>query len=106
MTAVRPIENAAAKLSGPLEGEPLWVGRQWAVTTAGIEALDGSYPIAASRLAEDIPHWSWIRQLGEKEWCDLADFTTAFMVAIALHGSVQPIGRDQILNDYRQGLKS
>ncbi|MBN6824119.1 hypothetical protein JRF84_31630 [Methylobacterium organophilum] len=110
MTTIRPIENADAKLalaktSGPLGGEPWWVGRQWAVTSYGIEALDGSYPIEASRFAEDLPQWSWIRQLGEKEWCDLADFVTAYMVAIALHGSAPAVGRDQILDDYRLALR-
>jgi hypothetical protein len=42
--------------------EPLhpiwWQGRQWAVTEYGIGARDGTYAIAAHRLAQDIPDWS------------------------------------------------
>ncbi len=43
----------------PCLGEPLhpilWHGRQWAVTTFGIEARDGTYAISKDRL--DDPYW-------------------------------------------------
>lgn len=79
-------------------GEPLdevwWQGRQWAVTTYGIERRDGTYAIEADRLAEDdivpgVPDWP--QHLAEKRDTDLADFLTAYVVAVALHGaSVAP----------------
>ncbi len=74
----------------------LWQGREWAVTSYGIECRDGNYAIEASRLCEDhdggaveadgtpVPY-TWIGQIGEKGW-DLADFATAFLVACAMHG--------------------
>jgi hypothetical protein len=74
----------------------LWQGREWAVTTYGIERRDGSYPIEANRLCEEhdggavtadgmpVPY-TWIGHIGEKGW-DLADFATAFFVACAMHG--------------------
>jgi hypothetical protein len=74
----------------------LWQGREWAVTTYGVERRDGSYPIEASRLCKDhdggavaedgtpVPY-TLIGHIGEKGW-DLADFATAFFVACAMHG--------------------
>jgi hypothetical protein len=80
--------------NGRLRGEALhevwWQGRQWAVTSYGIECLDGSYYIEAKRLCKEHNQehpWSWIAQLGEKpEWVDISDFATAFYVAVAMHG--------------------
>lgn len=72
-------------------GEPLsevwWQGRQWAVTSEGIEARDGTYFIAAKRLMEDHPGYSWPEHICEKMWVDQDDFCTAWLVAIALHGA-------------------
>lgn len=66
----------------------LWQGSQWAVTTYGIEARDGSYPIEKSRLKEDHAGGdSWISHVGEKTWVNVDDFATAFFVACALHGT-------------------
>lgn len=64
----------------------LWKGRQWAVTTYGIERCDGyRYEVAASRLLEN-PDYSWIEHMGEKgDSVDMADFAAAFGVAIAYH---------------------
>jgi hypothetical protein len=65
----------------------LWRGRQWAVTEYGVECLDGSYYFDAKRLGEDLPGHSWCEHMAEKEWVDIEDFCTAWLVAIALHGS-------------------
>jgi hypothetical protein len=65
----------------------LWQGRQWAVTTRGIERRDGSYFIEADRLNETrdaMPDWPL--HMAEKTGIDIDDFCTAFMVALALHG--------------------
>ena len=72
-------------------GEPLhpilWRGRQWAVTEHGVECLDGSYCCEAKRLSEHLPDHSWCEHMAEKDWVDIDDFTTAWLVAIALYGT-------------------
>jgi hypothetical protein len=73
-------------------GEPLhsiwWRGRQWAVTEYGIEALDGTYSFEAKRLTEDIATWGRPAHMAEKDWVDIEDFSTAWLVALALHRRV------------------
>lgn len=78
----------------------LWRGRQWAVTEFGLEALDGSYPIAAGRLHESHSGSTWVAQVGSKTWVDRADFATAFMVAIVLHDKARHIDPQLIRDDY------
>jgi hypothetical protein len=80
-----------------VRGEPLseiwWQGRQWAVTSHGIERRDGLYNFAASRLRENhaTPNpYSWIAHMGEKGWCDMEDFATAYFVGCAMHGHKLP----------------
>jgi len=66
-----------------------WKGRQWAVTEYGIECLDGKYAIDKSRLLKDYPKYVWPQHMREKDWVDLHDFTTAWLVALLLHeGSI------------------
>lgn len=64
----------------------IWKGRQWAVTTYGIERCDGyRYEIAAVRLIEN-PEYSWLEHMdGKGDSVDLADFAAAFGVAVAYH---------------------
>ncbi|MGK5062234.1 hypothetical protein [Janthinobacterium sp. LB3P112] len=66
-------------------GEPLskpvyWKGRQWAVTSYGIEARDGKYVIEGSKVWEDDGHGQ-IKHMAEKEWVDLSDFVEALRLA-------------------------
>lgn len=107
MPEIRPIETdtTPVRVTGDEPHKILWRGRQWAVTEYGLEALDGSYPIAAGRLEEEFSEWSWLMQMGEKTWIDMPDFTTAFMVAIVLHGRAPGFDRAQIMNDFRRGMK-
>lgn len=76
-----------------VRGEPLgavwWQGRQWAVTSDGIEARDGSYVIEAGRVIENLEPYSWVRHMAAKNWVDLEDFATAWLVAVALHTSAR-----------------
>lgn len=58
----------------------LWQGRQWAVTTYGLEARDGTYAIEADRLRE-----GWVDHMREKVWVDVPDFITGFLCALSLH---------------------
>lgn len=64
----------------------IWKGRQWAVTTYGIERCDGyRYEIAAGRLLEN-PEYSWVQHMdGKGDFADLPDFAAAFGVAVAYH---------------------
>lgn len=80
------IDNSEVKVRADELAEIWWRGKQWAVTSRGIEARDGTYFIAAHRLMESFEEWPWPRQLSEKEWCDIDDFCTAFMVGLVLHG--------------------
>lgn len=74
----------------PVGGEALndiwWQGRQWAVTSYGIEARNGKYVIEKSRLAEEIETWGWLQHMNDKDWVDIDDFATAWLVAMTLHG--------------------
>src|SRR4051812_32559167 len=91
----RPVEIDRSPV--PVRGEPLhavwWRGRQWAVTAYGIECLDGTYAIEASRLAEEIGSFAWPEHMSEKDWCDPEEFATAWLVALAMHGTKVPGGK-------------
>lgn len=50
------------------------IGAQWAVTSYGVEARDGTYAIEAKRLWEDEKDYGWKKHMSEKEWVDLDDF--------------------------------
>lgn len=93
-------DSTPVEVQGEAPEKILWRGRQWAVTEFGLEALDGSYAIAASRLHVDHGDSTWIIQVGRKTWVDKADFATAFMVAIVLHEKARHIEPRIILKDY------
>lgn len=67
----------------------LWQGRQWSVTTFGVEARDGTYPVAKDRLwdNEDTRDGGWICHMGEKSWVDIFDFAEALRIARHIHTS-------------------
>ena len=88
----RPIAPTARPIT--LRGEPLseprlWTGRQWAVTSYGIEALDGTYAIAADQIrnGNGTPRTKgtmgrgWICHLIGKDWVDMSDFIVALLFA-------------------------
>ena len=69
-------------------GEPLaepvhWRGKQWAVTSHGIEARDGKYAIAGNRVWEETLGHGWIDHMSEKDWVDIHDFAEALRIARA-----------------------
>ena len=67
-----------------------WRGKQWAVTAYGIESLDGTYVAEAARLTEN-PDYPWPMHMAEKIWVDIDEFTTAWMVALLLHGKADKV---------------
>lgn len=107
-----PILHDAGEVKS--RAEPLhdiwWQGRQWAVTSYGIEARDGRYVIEKARLTEGLkpPNpYSWVRHVGQKTWVDLTDFSTAFFVAVAMHGRRLDAADMIILEiDFRRALRS
>ncbi len=60
-----------------------WKGRQWAVTSYGIEARNGKYPIKGERVWEDNEGYGWVEHMAEKKWVDLSDFVEALRLARA-----------------------
>ena len=71
-------------MTGEALAEPIyWTGRQWAVTTHGIEARDGKYQIAGSRAWEETSGHGWIEHMEEKDWVDIHDFAEALRLARA-----------------------
>ena len=76
--------NDEVRVTGEALAEPVyWKGRQWAVTSHGIEARDGRYHIARNRAWEETSGHGWIEHMEEKEWVDLQDFTEALRIARA-----------------------
>lgn len=76
--------KAEVRVTGEQIDEPIyWKGRQWAVTRYGIEARDGTYPIAGDRVWEDDygNGHGWIKHMSDKEWVDLPDFVEALRLA-------------------------
>jgi hypothetical protein len=79
-------DTSPVRVRGEALGNVIWQGRQWAVTDYGLEARDGTYSIDRRRLRQDLPAWSWPQQMGEKDWVDIEDFTTAWLVGLSVHG--------------------
>ena len=70
----------------PIRGEELsapiyWTGRQWAVTSYGVECRDGTYSIDKYRLWENTHGHSWEDHMAEKGWVDMPDFRQAMAFA-------------------------
>jgi hypothetical protein len=89
----RPIvtDDTPVHVRGNALSPMLWRGRQWAVTTYGIERLDGCYPIEAERLGEGFDSKLGLdgtlpARVTGKRWCDAEDFLAAWVAALSLHG--------------------
>lgn len=80
------LDNTPVKVRGDALGTEWWRGKQWSVTEHGIECRDGTYFIAKDRLLEDLPRFSWPEHMAGKIWVDIDEFTTAWLVALVLHG--------------------
>jgi hypothetical protein len=87
-----------------------WQGRQWAVTSSGLECRDGSYTIEAKRLAEHLRSaqpYAWTEHIGKKTWADVEDFATAYLVAVALHGfKLTKAMRAVVMKGHERGIVS
>lgn len=98
---MRVREIALDRTPVPVRGDALdpvwWRGRQWAVTSRGIEALDGTYIVDAARLTLGIDNHSWPEQMADKTWVDVDEFATAWMVALVLHGAAGKVKPARLL---------
>lgn len=83
-------DDQPVRVRGDALDEIWWRGKQWAVTAYGIERLDGTYVVEASRLAEN-PDYPWPMHMAAKEWVDIDEFTTAWMIALLLHGKADQV---------------
>ena len=94
------IDDTPVTARGDDLGEIWWQGRQWAVTSYGIECRDGTYAIESSRLTEvccdDPVSPFWPVHMATKEWIDLDDFLTCFLVGLALHGHASAFKSENI----------
>jgi hypothetical protein len=66
----------------------LWQGCQWAMTSFGLEARDGCYPINARNLSEVAPTDRGLcRYMASKPCVDLPDCLTALSMARMFHAA-------------------
>jgi hypothetical protein len=79
-------DKTDVKVRGEALSEVWWQGRQWAVTAYGLECRDGTYVLDTKQLVDNAAVHSCIEHVGEKTWCDVDDFATAYYVAVAMHG--------------------
>ena len=100
-------DKGEVAVRGETLGEIWWQGRQWAVTAYGLERRDGTYFIAKEDLLHDALAYSPIEHIGKKIWADVDDLATAYLVAVALHGSrlIEPM-RAVIVKGYRNATVS
>jgi len=66
----------------------LYKGHQWAVTTYGIECLDGKYAIkkgSIKTIHAPFPYMNWERAMREKNWVDIGDFLETLQQALKIH---------------------
>jgi hypothetical protein len=78
----------------PLEGEALhpvlWMGKQWAITTYGLECKNGQYHIKAGRQFWDKGlkpievYDRWHQHLTQKTWVDKEDIEDALHIMFIL----------------------
>ena len=75
----------------PLSRPIIWLGDQWAVTSYGLEARSGRYPIRADRLDPTVDYHERVdgflleEHVGAKTWVDAAEFRVALAIAIDHH---------------------
>ncbi len=84
------IDTEPVRVRGEALDEVWWRGKQWAVTAYGIERLDGTYVVEASELSGK-PDYLFPMHMATKIWVDVDEFTTAWMVAILLHGQASAV---------------
>lgn len=67
-----------------------WQGRQWAVTSLGIESIATQYPVRISkrrlgRVAHDMNGYQFVQEVLANRWLDVSDFWEAWEQACVWH---------------------
>jgi hypothetical protein len=85
-------ESVRAKLMECRVDMPVYyVGRQWAVTSYGIEQIADEvgvkpyYHIHASSLRQSMGEGGWVGHMAGKRWVDTDDFSKAYEIALRVH---------------------
>jgi hypothetical protein len=84
------LANNTPRVRGEALAPIWWRAAQWAVTSYGIECLDGTYAIEHTRLLE--MRETWPHHMAGKIWVDLDEFATAWLIALVLHGYLRRPG--------------
>jgi hypothetical protein len=91
---VRANPEDHSRVRGEQLSEPIhYSGRQWAVTSYGVEARDGTYVIESSRLWEEDAEYGWIMHMAKKEWVDLEDFIVVLSLARIKFRNLHPLSK-------------
>lgn len=73
------------KVRGEKLSKILYRNNQWAVTTFGIECLDGTYAIKKDAIKTTHPNYSWQKHMSGKEWVEMDEFIDALKMAMKIH---------------------
>jgi len=84
-------ESAEKWIRDPGDGKPIEIICQfgtWAVTTYGLECVDGEnfYPIMMGGELDSAVIEGQLRHVMEKNWVDRSDFAQALLAASQIHG--------------------
>lgn len=73
------------KVRGEKLSKILYRNNQWAVTTFGIECLDGTYAIKKDAIKTVHPKYSWRQHMSGKMWVEIDEFIDALKMAMKIH---------------------
>jgi hypothetical protein len=104
-------QQGAVRVRGVRLADIKWRGSEWAVTTLGIERLDGTYSIRKRELADgfrqgETVETTWLVHMAHKS-ADMDDFTEAFRRALVIHNiGVDPGELGDALDRVREVIES
>jgi len=106
MTDLAPLHYGADLRDCPdLPPDVLFVGRQWIVTTLGVESLDGRFSIAARHLRDGLADGrGHVFTLATDPGIDADDLAVALIMAIAMLGE-GPLSAREALTIRRQAAR-
>lgn len=80
-------DNETKTNFGGVHGDLIWQGRQWSVTSIGMEERTGRYHIDVQNLKSNdhISNYGWLNHMQSKGWVDMPDFLAAYAIARLFH---------------------
>lgn len=81
------LRYGGAGMKKPRTSKVLYRGRQWAVTTYGIERLDQQYIIPKKNIKTvHAPYnWDWRRHMSQKDGVNVDDFLDVLQKSLKIH---------------------